>query len=319
MMPAGMISASLARQLSKLAFACVLLAWLASDALAAPPVAAPPVAAPTPTVAPSGVTPQTYVLFRLDPLGIDPQIALQLEALLRAELGRVAGQTLPTRDAVEKVALASARLQNCTASPECLQPLARAFKATRVVAGNVGGLADSYVVNLKLVGEDGRELRRVAANMHGSPEELISEIRVAAVRLIAPERLTGAIEILSDVPGAAVTLDGNPVGTTPLVGALDKIPVGVHKLSVAREGFSSFDEDVPVRFEKTTQVVVRQPALSKKAQREERRRQRGELPVYTRWYVWTGVAVGAIGTGLLVGFLVKKQGIIDCTQPMSCP
>jgi hypothetical protein len=268
--------------------------------------------------APASTTPQTYVLFRLDPLGIDPQIASQLEALLRAELGRVVGQTLPPKEAIERLALANPRLQNCTADPQCLVPLARAFKANRIVAGNVGGLADSYVVNLKLVSEEGRELRRVAATMRGSPEELIAEIRVAAVRLVAPERLTGSIEVLSDVPGAAVSLDGNPVGTTPLLGPLDKIPVGVHKLSVTREGFSSFEEEVPVRFEKKTQVLVKQPALSKKAQREERRRQRGELPVYARWYVWTGVAVGAIGVGLLAGFLIPKQGVKNCSPPAMC-
>jgi hypothetical protein len=269
----------------------------------------------------AGPTPPShgYVLFRLDPLGIDPQIASQLQELLRAELGRVLGQSVPSREAVDKVALGSSRLQSCTADPACLVPLAKAFKAAYVVAGNVGGLADSYVVNLKLVGEDGRELRRIAATMRGSPEELIAEIRVAAVRLVAPERLTGAIEIISDVPGAAVTLDGKPSGTTPLVGALDKIPVGVHKLGVTREGFSSFEEDVPVRFEKTTQVVVRQPALSKKALREERRRLRGGLPVYTRWYVWTGVAVGAFGVGLLIGFkALHKQSVTNCDPPAMC-
>jgi len=296
------------RMLSGLRSLWLLVLFACARATAAPPAA---------STAP-GPTPQSYVLFRLDPLGIDPQIAAQLEALLRAELGRVVGQVLPSREAVDKLALGNPRLQSCTADPQCLVPLVRAFKATRIVAGNVGGLADSYVVNLKLVGEDGRELRRVAATMRGSPEELIAEIRVAAVRLIAPERLTGAIEILSDVPGAAVALDGNPVGTTPLLGPLDKIPVGVHKLAVTRDGFSSFEEDVPVRFEKKTQVVVRQPALSKKAQREERRRLRGELPVYTRWWVWTAVAVGAVGTGLLIGFLAPKQGVKDCTPPAMC-
>jgi hypothetical protein len=275
--------------------------------------------AATPASATTPVASGRYVLFRLDPLGIEPQIVSQLEALLRAELGRVVGQDLPAKAAVDKVALANPRLQSCTASPECLLPLLRAFKAKGVIAGNVGGLADSYVVNLKLVGEDGREIRRVAATLRGSPEELIDEIRVAAVRLVAPEQLTGAIEILSDVPGATVTIDGKDVGQTPLLGPIDKISAGVHKVAVTRDGFSSFEEDVPVRFEKTQQVAVRLSAVSKAAQRRERRRRAGELPVYTRWYLWTGVAVGAIATGLLVGFLVPKQHAKSCASPMNCP
>ena len=263
-------------------------------------------------------TPGTYVLFRLDPLGIEPQIATQLESLLRAELGHVIGPELPSRAAVDKVALANPRLQSCTASPDCLLPLVRAFKATRIVSGNVGGLADSYVVNLKLVSEDGRELRRVTATLRGSAEELISEIRVAAVRLVAPEQLTGSVEILSDVAGASVSVDGNPMGQTPLLGALDKLPVGVHKVSVAREGYSSFEEEFPVRFEKKTQVVVRLSATSKAAQRAERRRQTGEVPAYARWYTWAAVGVGAVATGLLIGFLVHKQSVVDCPGGASC-
>ena len=260
----------------------------------------------------------TYVLFRLDPLGIDPQVASQLEALLRAELGHVVNQVLPEKAVVDKVALGIPRLQNCTASPECLAPLGRALHATRIVAGNVGGLADSYIVNLKLVDDGGRELTRVSATLRGSAEELIAEIRVAAVRLVAPEPLVGRIELVSAIPGAQVTLDGNPVGTTPLLGTLDRIAAGTHKLGVAREGYSSFEEDVPVRFEKTTQVVVQQTPMSKAALRAERRRLHAEVPVSARWYTWTAVGVGAIGVGLLVGFLVPKQHAIDCNKAGAC-
>lgn len=268
----------------------------------------------------ASAAPATYVLFRLDPLGVEPRAAEQLEALLRAELGHVVGQTLPSKDVVDKVALGNPRLQSCTASPDCLAPLGRALHATRIVAGNVGGLADSYIVNLKLVDDAGRELTRVSATLRGSPEELIAEIRVAAVRLVAPEQLVGRIEVVSAIPGAQVILDGNLVGTTPLVGPLDRIAAGTHKVVVSRDGYSSFEEDVPVRFEKTTQVVVRQTPMSKAALRAERRRLHGESPVYARWYTWAGVAVGAVGVGLLVGFLVPKQHAIDCSSKAgACP
>src|SRR5207247_3537114 len=99
----------------------------------------------------------------------------------------------------------------------------------------------------------------------------------------------GSVAIRSDVPGATITLDGNAVGQTPLAGPLADLPVGVHHLSVSRDGFSGFDEDVPVRFEKTTQVVVHQKAVSEKAKRAERRRL-GETPVYARWWFWTAMA-----------------------------
>ena len=262
---------------------------------------------------------ESYALFRLDPLGIDPDIVSQLERILRVEVTRVVGKELPSPRAVNDAVARDPKLANCTADPSCLAPLARALKVTRVVAGNVGGLADSYVVNLKLVDDGGRELRRVSATLRGSPDELIAEVRVAAIRLIAPERLVGNIAILSDVPGAAVALDGNAVGQTPLPAPLSDLPTGVHQLSVTRDGFTPFSEEVPVRFEKTTQVVVRQSAMSAAAKRAERRRRAAtELPIYTRWYFWAGVAVSAVATGLIIGYSVPKQTAIDCARA-TCP
>src|SRR5438067_12625859 len=92
----------------------------------------------------------TYALFRLDALGIAPEIVEQLERILRVEVERALGQPLPSRAVVDQVAAQNPKLAGCTADPACLAPLARALKASRVIAGNVGGLADSYVVNLKL-------------------------------------------------------------------------------------------------------------------------------------------------------------------------
>ena len=264
-------------------------------------------------------TDTSYALFRLDALGIEPQIVDQLQRILRVELARVVGKELPSERAVADVAAANPKLAACTADPACLAPLAKALHVTRVVAGNVGGLADSYVVNLKLVDDTGRELRRVSATLSGSPEELIDEIRVAAFRLVAPERLVGNIAILSDVPGAHVMLDGIDVGKTPLAGPLVNLPVGVHKLAVEREGFSSFAEDVPVRFEKTTQVVVHQSAQSASARKAERRRRSAaETPIYAKWWFWAAMAGSAIATGVAVGFGVPKQHAIDCAQG-GCP
>jgi hypothetical protein len=258
----------------------------------------------------------TYALTRLDALGLPPEIVAQLEGILRVELERVIGRRLPSRIDVERASATRPELAECTADPACLKPLARALKVSRIVAGNVGGLADSYVINLKLVSDDGRELERVAATLRGSPDELIDEVRVAALRLIAPERLVGAIAILSEVPGATVGLDGNWVGQTPLVGPLAGLSVGTHRLTVERLGYSPFAEDVPVRYEKTTQVVVRQVAVTDAARRELARA-RPKL-IYERWYFWTGAAAAAVGAALAIGFAVPKQQVAHCAG-RACP
>ena len=73
---------------------------------------------------------------------------------------------------------------------------------------------------------------------------------------------------------------------------------------------------MPVRFEKTTQVVVHQSATTAKARRALRHA--GDKPVYKRWWVWAAVAAGAILTGTAIGFAVPHQGVVDCSK-MPCP
>src|SRR5262249_36496806 len=137
-------------------------------------------------------------------------------------------------------------------------------------------------------------------------------------RLVAPERLVGNIAVLSDVADATVTLDGVDVGKTPLPKPLGGLPTGIHRLSVARAGFTSFAEEVPVRFEKTSQVVVHQSAQSAAARRAGRLRLPPEPPLYARWYFWLGVAASAAATGVAIGFGLPKQRAIDCAQG-GCP
>jgi hypothetical protein len=269
-------------------------------------LAAPVGAAPKNVVPQKGDPPPRYALFRLDPLGLRQDVVEQLEGILRVELSRAVGG-LPPRSAIDAAIEKSPRYAACTADPTCLAPLAHELGATRIVAGNVGGLGDSYVVNLKLVDDKGRELGRVTETLHGDPDELIQEVRVAAYRLVAPAKITGAISLLSEVPGATVTVDDKPVGATPLAGPIDGLPIGDHVLRVARAGYADFVDKVPVRFEKATEVVVRQRAVTVEAKLEEAERKdllAPEPPYWARWWFWAGSAAVAIGLGLVVGGLI---------------
>jgi hypothetical protein len=252
-------------------------------------------------VAPANVR---YALFRLDPLGLSAEIVEQLESILRVELGRAVGGGLPPRVAIDQLIAKFPKLAGCTSDPVCLQPLARELAVQRVVAGTVAGLADSYIVNLKLADEKGKELGRVTANLHGNPDELIQEVRVAAYKLVAPHKLTGSISLLSEVPGASVQVDGKSVGVTPLSGPVNDLAIGEHELRVSRVGYAEFVDKVPVRFEKATEVVVHQKAVTLAARLEEAERKdllAVEPPFYARWWFWAGSAAVAIGLGILVG------------------
>ena len=254
-------------------------------------------------------------VFRIDPLGLDPETVARLEALLRAELERIVGSGLPTPREVSKLVDADARLTNCTGEPECLAAIGRGLRAQQIVVGNVGGLGDSYVINMKIVDVRAvKELRRVSEPLHGDPDLLIEEIRVAAYRLVAPEKVRGALAILTDARGARIYLDGTPVGVTPVVGPITGLPVGDHSLRIAREGYADFLRPITIRFQKTTQVMVNMEELPGADAAALRARDDHPEPVryYGRWWFYALVGAAAIGLGVGIGIWATSPNQVNC-------
>lgn len=240
---------------------------------------------------------------------------------MRIELGRLADATLPTPRKVRELVSQHPELQNCTGDVGCLVRVGELLGVDRVISGNVGGLAGSYVVNLKIVDvRSGKEQRRIQEPISGDPDQLIDAVRVAAYGLVAPERLRGAVTVLADQPDADVYVDGRLVGKTPLP-AVHGLQVGEHLLRVSKEGYTDVVQRVQVRFQKTAEVVVKlQPPKGKGKAAAAPPRVRRPYPWYTRWWVWTAVGVVAAGVGAGLGYAVssKSSGINCSAEPERC-
>lgn len=173
----------------------------------------------------------------------------------------------------------------------------------------------------------GKQLRRIATDpLRGSPDELIEAVRVAAYSLLAPDQLYGSIAVLSDIVGATVSLDGKPAGKgkasmTPLPGPVAKVPLGKHVLKVEAKGYLPFEEEVEVRFQKSTRVVVRlapaEPVVDdgkpKVVERE------GKRPWYTSTWAYVGAGVAAVVIGAVVGWAMGKDEVVSCIPPADDP
>jgi hypothetical protein len=269
--------------------------------------------------------PMRIAVLGFDALGMDDRKVARLEALFRMELERLAGAPTPSRREIAR-ALRGSRLARCAGENRCLADIGKKLAVDLVVSGNVAELGDSYVVNIKVVNAtSGAELRRIASDpLRGSPDELIDSVRVAAYRLLAPRRLLGAVSVLVDIPGADVVLDGRTVGRTPLVRPIGGLALGPHRLEVRASGYSAFAEEVQVRFQKTTRVVVRL-ASDPEAGRIDlaAARPRGPRPAPRRWYdsPWflVGAGVAAVLVGGVVGYSLAQDDVIDCgATPEAC-
>jgi hypothetical protein len=263
-------------------------------------------------------------IFRIDPLGVEPAIVARLEGLLRIELGRLADATLPPPRRIREIVAENPDLRNCTGDVSCLVTAGKLLGVDRIISGNVGGLAGSYVVNLKIVDvPSAKELRRIQEPISGEPDQLIEAVRVAAYGLVAPERLRGALAVLADQPKATVYLGGKPMGTTPLP-TTHGLAVGTHVLRVTKEGYTDVVQEVQVRFQKTAQVVVKldppKPTGKEGKGKGMRPAPPRPYPWYTRWWFWTAVGVVAAGVGVGLGYAVagKSTGVNCSEEPAKC-
>ena len=261
-------------------------------------------------------------VFRIDALGLDPPIVARLEGLLRAELGRLADATLPGPRALERLRLEHPALNDCTGEARCLARAGRLLAVEQIISGNIGALGQSYVINLKLVDvAAAREIRRVSDTLSGAPERLIEAIRLAAFRLVAPERLRGALNVQVSVPGAAIFLDGRLVGHSPLAPQAGLL-VGRHALRISKPGYHDVLQGIDVPLQNVAELVVAlervlPPGSAPRAPAPAA--PRTPTPWFSRWWFWTTVGVGAAALGTVLGLALVSDSGINCdVEPTRC-
>jgi len=247
-------------------------------------------------------------VWRFDALGIDPEIVQRLETLFRLELDRLDRQPLPTRAEID--AKITAAEQNCTGEEKCLTAIGKRLRVDYVVSGTVGSLGDTYILHIRAVEVATAKVLNITSDpLRGTPDELIEGVRVAAYRLLAPDQLLGALQVESDLPGAAVSLDGRSLGTTPLPerGMVRKLSLGKHTLHVEAPGYDPWNEQVDVRFQKVSPVIVRLVGTSVPLGTSSLPAQRD--PLYSRPWFLVSVAVAAVALGGYIGYRV---GHVNC-------
>jgi hypothetical protein len=197
------------------------------------------------------------VLFwRLKALGIEAETASRINEVLRNEIGRVPGVTLIEARQVDAVVSKHADLAECQGEAECLSQLGMLTGATLVVSGVLGTLGDVFSLDIRLVDVATKlEIRRVAQTWSGEEKFLIEVMRQVATRLLKPEAYNGQLEINVAVDGVQVFIDGDLMGSTPLVEPL-KLSPGRHALKLACAGFKDFEQFVDIPFNRTVPVFV---------------------------------------------------------------
>lgn len=256
---------------------------------------------------------ERIAIWRIDPLGgLSSEIVARLESLLTQELGRLAGDIVPSIKSQQEQRK-HRTLRHCEGADGCLAAIGRSLKAKTIISGTLASLGQDYVVTLKAVdAASGTSVRRISETLSGEREQLIEAVRVAAYRLLRPEQLRGSLQVLVNIAGATIYLDGQRMGVSPLRAALTNLEVREHSLRIAHPEFVDFIRKVNVRFQKTSlvRVTLNRPKADLARPVDGSRLppvvKNRPTPWYSSWWFWTVVGVVAVGAGTAVGLFVPR-------------
>ena len=191
----------------------------------------------------------------LETLGSQSTVAPEVQRIIARALNQVPDVQLVPASRVKRVLSEKPALRTCHGSARCLADLGRETGARYVVHGEVGGLAEVVIVYLEVIDvERGKELRSTTVELGDSDQASVTRARAGAVKLLAPRRHVGRLQVDVDIAGAAIYIDGTQVGKSP--GKPVAVTVGSHALRVTHPEFRDFVRFVDIEFERTSKVEV---------------------------------------------------------------
>jgi len=193
--------------------------------------------------------PVRVAVLDLGMLGMSNDERRSLELLLRNSIATIVGVVvIPSVDV--QMALSdpkNAAAAGCGGGPECAVAVGRVVGAERVVFGTLSTIGDAFSLNLRVMDtKTGKEVSREQSRTSGDRNVLIPEIRLAAYRLVAPDKILSTLEIESSVEGVEIEVNGIRVGTTPLKEPVIVTP-GDQLVVARRPGYSEFQREVTLK------------------------------------------------------------------------
>ncbi len=231
-------------------------------------------------------------LMPLTSLGSTDEAVNAIQAILVGEFTKVLGERLIAPDALlEQSKHVKSAFYSCEGVVVCLTEVMGGLGWDAFVVGNIAGLGERQVINLKLIDvRTGREVAKASEKAVGEQSELITYMRKAAVQLVAPDLFTGTLVLAAAQPGVQVQLDGQLLGTVPLANNRFAVPVGQHALEASGEGLVPFTTMVELAYGETKTVTVDLPRSTAFVG--------GDTPFRHRWWTWAIAGAGALAVGL---------------------
>jgi hypothetical protein len=206
-------------------------------------------------------------------------------------------------------------LQACGGKAECVTQYALALQADRIIVGTLGRNDNSYLIKIFLVDlKEHQVLSSIDRAVLIASRRLDSEIKAALPTLLKGEvEAQGKLAIVTSSPNAAIALDGESIGRTPLT-VLAK--PGRHILKVTKAKYFVVERFVTVEAGKTEEVSLQLtavPGSSSKAEEEGSLQESGVSQGQRKSLLptgsWIAGAASAAAGGLALYFSLHSRSL----------
>jgi TolB-like protein len=169
----------------------------------------------------------SFAVFDLTTAGLSEDAARNLTQVLSVELKRIQGASVIGKEDIVAMLNLEGQKQvlGCESDTSCLAEIGGALGVDKLVVGQVGKLADNFIISLRLISPTTAKVdNRISENFVGTEATLIPAIRTAGRKLLGIQsKEPGSLGVSSSEPAATVFLDGKKQGALPMPPITDSV------------------------------------------------------------------------------------------------
>ena len=231
------------------------------------------------------------------------------------------------------------QLLGCQDDTSCLAEIGGALGVDRLITGSVGKLGNTIIVSIKLINTKNVTTEgRVYESFKGNESLLVDTLKRLVPRLFGiaiKEKGLGTLIIESELKGAKIYLDGNPIGNIPFKPM--KLKEGEYNVQVTKKGYKNWSGKIKIKGKQATEVDAvltkksgSKTAATKKKEIEKKiskavttkapakiksKQDSGKTPWYKSW--WALTVLGGVVAGSAAVALAGSGGADDAKTPES--
>ena len=182
------------------------------------------------------------------------------------------------------------------AQPSPKKPASVVLSLLSAVDGTVNGEVQNIEIPLEQI---------------STPLELIRAGLVALKPVLPARPAVGSLLIATSADGASISVDGKPVGTSPMA-PIDVAP-GTHVVSVTQPGFTTYSRSVEVTVDGARVDADLQPDAGEMKRIEDAETAAAAAnappkPWFKRWYVWAAAGAALVLGAVIIGVAASSGG-----------